>query len=197
MRLRIIKVGGSLFQYDGLVPALRDWLSLQPPARNLLIPGGGSLVDTVRDLDQRYGLEPPAAHWLSIRLLDVTARLLHLLLPEAEFTDRWDDLRHRLSTDAEALLVFSVEEFLQLHERDLPGRKLRPDWSTTSDSIAARVAEVLGAEQLVLLKSADVPCQAGREQLAADRYVDTHFPAAARGLPVSCVNLRTGKTWSI
>ncbi|MCA9240540.1 MAG: hypothetical protein KDA37_10085, partial [Planctomycetales bacterium] len=56
-------------------------------------------------------------------------------------------------------------------------------WQVTSDSIAARVAEVLDAE-LVLLKAAPPPD--GRRQdldwLADAGYVDRWFPRASLGL---------------
>ena len=61
----------------------------------------------------------------------------------------------------------------------------------TSDSIAARLAEVLGADEVVLLKSQDPPSQASLAELAASGYVDAWFPEAAAGLSVRLVNLRS------
>ncbi len=61
----------------------------------------------------------------------------------------------------------------------------------TSDTIAARVADRLGAVELVLLKSATLP--PGTDRVAAARLglVDPEFPrAAASILNVSYVNLR-------
>jgi aspartokinase-like uncharacterized kinase len=55
----------------------------------------------------------------------------------------------------------------------------------TSDSIAARIAGILDAEELVLLKSADPPAQ------LQPPYVDEYFVQAAEGLTcVRSVNLR-------
>ena len=40
--LRVIKVGGSLFEYPSLAKALTRWFAQQPPMQNLLITGGGA-----------------------------------------------------------------------------------------------------------------------------------------------------------
>ena len=55
-------------------------------------------------------------------------------------------------------LVFDVTGFMRQIEPRLQGSKLPYGWSVTSDSIAARVAAVLAAGELVLLKPA-LPCK--------------------------------------
>jgi aspartokinase-like uncharacterized kinase len=71
-------------------------------------------------------------------------------------------------------------------------------WQATSDSIAARLAEVLAAD-LVLLKSANPPVKRPEvgdratwlAELAAREYVDAWFPQAAASIRrVEMVNLR-------
>jgi hypothetical protein len=52
------------------------------------------------------------------------------------------------------------------------------------------VASVLGASELVLLKSALPAGSASREAWARLGFVDPGFPRAARSLPVRAVNLR-------
>lgn len=65
-------------------------------------------------------------------------------------------------------------------------------WDVTTDSIAARVALVHGAERLVLLKSVDVPSGTPWEEAAARGWVDAHFPKVAAELtcPIEVVNFR-------
>jgi hypothetical protein len=52
----------------------------------------------------------------------------------------------------------------------------------TSDSIAARLAVRLGAQELLLLKSAPLPPGADRAEAARLGLVDPAFPAVARPL---------------
>ena len=54
----VIKVGGSLFDRPDLGPRLRRWLDANAPWETILVPGGGRLVDVIRDLDRIHGLGP-------------------------------------------------------------------------------------------------------------------------------------------
>ena len=64
-------------------------------------------------------------------------------------------------------------------------------WDVTSDSIAARLAVLAGADELVLLKSGLPAGSLTLAQAAETGYVDRYFPVAAAGVPrVRCVNLR-------
>ena len=48
---RVIKLGGSLLLRNSLRRDVLNWLSNQPPAKNIVIVGGGKIIDAVRDLD--------------------------------------------------------------------------------------------------------------------------------------------------
>jgi aspartokinase-like uncharacterized kinase len=65
-------------------------------------------------------------------------------------------------------------------------------WRVTTDSIAARVAVVYGAERLILLKSVDIPPETPWETAVTNGWVDAHFPQIARTLacPISVLNFR-------
>lgn len=197
---RIVKVGGSLWEYDRLVSALHEWLASQPPDLNVLVVGGGPLADVIRDVDARLALGEVASDRLCVRLLGVTARMLAWLLPEAELIDTYERLRHVVSDYQQQRdpntppVIFSPEDFLHRDEPFLAGQPLPHNWSVTTDSIAARLAQVLTADDLVLLKSADPPLHRSRQSAAADGFVDAHFPIASQALPlVRCVNLRDAR----
>ena len=186
--VRVVKVGGSLFGFAEFVPAWRSWLAEQPPAVNVLIAGGGKLANVIREADAAWGLGEEASHWLCLEVMGVTARLLAAVLPEARWKDDWDGLRSSLAaSDDRRPIIFSPVQFLREIEASLPPRPLPHRWSVTSDSIAARIAQVLPAIELVVLKSADPPDRAAFRP----PYVDDYFAAAAENLNrVRFVNLR-------
>ena len=168
---------------------LRRWLALQPPARTLLIVGGGHRVDALRQQDRRRQLDQRAAHWMCIDAMGVTARLVADWMREAVLTD---DVGHFIGSTEEApLAILDVGRFLREVEPTLPGERLPESWDVTSDSIAARVAVAVGADELVLLKSALPEDTAKPQAMAEAGYVDRFFPTVARELnQLRCVNLR-------
>ena len=186
--IRVVKVGGSLFGFPGFVGAWNGWLAEQPPAVNVLIAGGGKLADVIREADAAWGLGDEAAHWLCVDVTGISARLLAAMLPDCRWEAAWDGLLPLLDGGGGGQpIIFSPVQFLREIEARLPPRPLPHSWSVTSDSIAARIAQVLSAGELVLLKSADPPGQ------TSDRppYVDDYFATAAQGLNhVRFVNLR-------
>lgn len=180
--IRVVKVGGSLLARAELPAALSAWLAEQPGGHVVLIAGGGELVDVIRTADRVHKLDETAAHWLAIGAMRVTARLLATLLSEAALVDSWNELRQRAASPG--ITIFDVEQFLRQVEPNLPGRKLPEGWDVTSDSIAARVAIVLGARELVLLKSTPPSNPAATiSELSAVGYVDRFLPCLQGELP--------------
>ena len=189
--LRVVKVGGSLLDWPPLASALRQWLDSQPEGITVLVCGGGPLTDVIRRLDRDFWLGEEAAHWLCIDALAITARVLKSILPEAQFVDDYERLVARLADQRVGAIVIDPRPFLATNEALLPGRPLPHSWNATTDSIAARLAKTIGADELVLLKSAAGPANASLAELAAAGLVDSHFPLAAANLDnVRLVNLR-------
>ncbi len=175
---RVIKLGGSLLDWPELPTAFASWLSVQPPAANVVVVGGGTIVDSLRTLDRAVTLGDEAAHWLAIRAMSLTAALAANLLSARSLAKTVDGLR---LSEGDGLQILDVEQFMRT---DSAGDDPLPcNWQVTSDSIAARVAVRLEAQELVLLKSA-LPAETAptREQLALDGYLDPYFPRAAAGL---------------
>ena len=189
-RLRIVKVGGSLLELPDVGDRLRRWLYEQSPATNALLAGGSVLADEVRRWDERFKLGQATSHWLCVDLLDVTAQLLRALLPDAHLCWNYTTLCDAIRAGSQAAIVFVPAGFLRAVEAHLAGLPLPQSWDVTSDSIAARVAEVTGADELVLLKSSLSKSFSQRAELGGE-YVDRHFVHAAQGLSkVRLVNLR-------
>ena len=186
--LVVIKVGGSLLGWHELPARLSGYLATRRGERVVLIVGGGRAADFVRDLDRSHGLGEEPAHHLALRALDLTAHLLAALFPDLRPTDSVADLD---AIWAQSLIpVLAPRRFLDEDEIHSPD-PLPHHWDVTTDSIAARVAESLKADELVLLKSAPAPAGIDREQAAKLGLVDPAFPAASRRLGrVSYQNLR-------
>jgi aspartokinase-like uncharacterized kinase len=187
---RIVRLGGSLLEDPQVRDRLRAWLALQPPAPTVLIVGGGPWVEAIRTAFARHALTEEAAHWLSVRAMGLTARLALELWPEATLLTELTEARawRRLGAPA----VFDVQKLLEADAAS-SAPVLPQNWSVTSDSIAALVAQMLGARELVLLKSALPAPACGIAEAAQQGYVDAYFPLAAAPLPVvRCVNLREG-----
>ncbi|MFM2097221.1 MAG: hypothetical protein RIS70_4345, partial [Planctomycetota bacterium] len=110
-QLRVMKMGGSLLDFAALPQAFRNWLSMQPRARNVLIVGGGEWVESVRMAQQRFPIDDAFCHELSVGLLETTAKLVaNLLSPVcgAQFVGDWNRLQEELGNRTSApLLVFA------------------------------------------------------------------------------------------
>jgi aspartokinase-like uncharacterized kinase len=185
----VIKLGGSLLGVDDLAPRLGRWLAAQAARANVMVVGGGSFADAIREAYRKHDLSEEAAHWLCVRILGVTAELVHRLLPESVLVRSFEELRE--VENQGRLTLFETERFLREEEPVLSPVPLPHCWGVTSDSIAARLAMLLGADELVLLKSS-VPAEGTTFGGAAEtEYVDGYFARAAAGLSaVRCVNLR-------
>ncbi len=192
--VRVVKVGGSLL--DGVLDGgalgenLQRWLAEQSPAHDVLIVGGGRLTDVVREMDRRHSLGDEAAHGLALETMSITARLVANLLPGVPLVDDFAALRDGLAD--EGVTIFDARSFLADHEPHLDGTRLEASWDVTSDSIAARLAIVLGAAELVLLKSAPPPSGVKTiAELAEQGYVDRFSKRLASELPAwRVVNLQ-------
>jgi 5-(aminomethyl)-3-furanmethanol phosphate kinase len=175
MHLRIVKLGGSLLDLPGVADRLRLWLAGEPPAATLLIVGGGQLADAIRRAQQVHGWDDAASHRLCLDIMGVTAALACELLPEASLVRRPDEI----DRTAPGLPIIDVRAFL------IAADPLPESWQVTSDSIAAHLAVLLEADELVLLKStlpeSELPSiNASPRALAARGIVDEYFPHAVK-----------------
>lgn len=173
--IRVMKIGGSLLDWPLLGSALWEWLQQQPAAANYLLAGGGALADAIRAADQTHALGEERCHDLSLQVMGVTGAILEQLLAQAKASPgATSDQQRRTSVlDVKALLSDDA-----LTSR--VGCGLPHSWDVTSDSIAAYLAEALGAHELVLLKSRSLPGSMTFLEASHTSYVDPYFPIAAR-----------------
>jgi aspartokinase-like uncharacterized kinase len=187
----VVKVGGSLYDHSRLGPGLNQFLG--PLLRSgpvWLVPGGGAATDAVREWDRVHALGEEVSHWLALRSLSTAALFL------AGFLDGATVVGDGIELGREGLSIIDSYDFA-LRDDGRPG-SLPHTWAVTSDSLAARAAVVGKAEELILLKSIDIPPGTPWEVAAANGWVDAHFPHVIAGteLLVEAVNFRRwlGKT---
>ena len=159
----VVKVGGSLARTASLRSVCARLASAGRDRGLLVVPGGGASADVVRDLDERFGLQPDAAHWMAILAMDQYGLLLADLTPGAEVARTLDEARERLDHGSGAVVLLPSEPLRQADP-------LPHSWSVTSDSIAAWLTRKLHGRLLVLLK--DRHGMAGLAAAAADGLAD-------------------------
>lgn len=187
--LLIVKVGGSLYDLPDLGPRLNRWLAAHGDRSILIVPGGGSTADAIRLLDRVHRIGEEGAHWLALRALSINAHFLQGLLPGTAIVSA--DFPASLRPEAGKRVILDAHAFT-CHDEKSPGA-LPHTWSATSDALAARVALVAGAGELILLKSTDVSANLDWQSAADAGLVDPLFPhllQSAPHLPVSAVDFR-------
>jgi aspartokinase-like uncharacterized kinase len=144
----------------------------------ILVPGGGATAEMVRRWDRCHGLGEEAAHWLALQALSLNARFLASLLP-AEATEIVSDLEH--CSESWRLGRTPIIDLYAVARAD-DGRPgcLPHCWAVTSDSLAARIAFLVRARQLLLLKSTSIPERIDWAEASRRGFVDPFFAALIR-----------------
>ena len=106
--LTVVKVGGSLFDWPEFPRRLTAFLQMieADPSRDriILIAGGGSAAELIRELDDLHGLGDETAHRLALQAMELSAHILAALFTRAVAVNDMDALRSawsaRLDSDS-------------------------------------------------------------------------------------------------
>jgi aspartokinase-like uncharacterized kinase len=142
----VVKLGGSLFDS----PLLLDWLGCLARAEIplVVVPGGGPFADQVRAAQKHWDFEDACAHEMALLAMEQMGRMLCGLNPGLLPADELDSIRYL--SDRGRIPVW-------LPSKDvLADPQIGQDWTVTSDSLAAWLAGKLGAQALLLVKSAEL-----------------------------------------
>jgi 5-(aminomethyl)-3-furanmethanol phosphate kinase len=194
-KIRVVKLGGSLLDWPPLQRRLAELIQqpVEPRVVNLIVVGGGAVVDAIRSYDTVHALDQVAVHWLCVELMNSTTKLAHMVFSAGQLLDSPESLEDWL-----AGLWSGGREHAELHgppvafvcpsafyTKVLNADALPTSWDTSSDSISALLARLVSANELWLLKSTDaVSCTNG--------IVDPAFEKALpEGIAVRIINLRS------
>lgn len=148
---RVVKIGGSLLLRNTLADDLHHWFGRQSPAESFVIVGGGELINSIRRFDEIAPGDAATMHWQCVDLLDLTFDFFCRRMAE------WRNIASIDSLDSvfgfeQSPTIIRVGAFYQRESKS----RLPHDWRTTTDAIAAELAQTIAADELVLLKACDV-----------------------------------------
>ena len=167
----VVKLGGSLLGS----PELKLWLEIVvkfSDGKIIIVPGGGIFADAVREAQQLSHINDAVAHQLALLAMDQFGLVMAGMNPELvtasselEIAERgW---QHRGIIWLPSKMILADETIPQ-------------NWQVTSDSLSAWLANKLGAEQLILVKSKSLTCYSKSEAISLstlleDELVDSSF----------------------
>lgn len=165
LRPAVVKLGGSLAG----APQLRPWLkAIADVGDVVVVPGGGSFADAVREAQPRMGFDDAAAHRMALLAMEQYAQALASL--DRRFALAASLVAIENTLDA-GLVPLWLPSAMVLEAAEIPC-----SWDVTSDSLAAWLAGRLGAAHLLLVKSVTLPASATPDELAGRGVVDPLFP---------------------
>ncbi len=162
--LVVVKLGGSLINDRERLVDLATAI-VAAPGRPVIVPGGGIFADAVRGGQEALRFSDALAHRLALDAMGHFAEVLCELVPGLALATSSAAVA---PAHAEGLVPVWTPAALRSGHTDIP-----ESWDVTSDSLAAFLATEIGADALILVKSAMVPPQ------PADtlHLLDAAFPA--------------------
>lgn len=167
----IVKLGGSLLGS----PELAQWLALIAKfgdGKVLIVPGGGVFADAVREAQKTSNTSDAVAHELALLAMDQFGLLLagmnqELVTASSELEIAERGWQHRG--------IIWLPSKMVLADDSIP-----KSWDVTSDSLSAWLANKLGADQLILVKSKPLTAYRSEESislqhLVEDELIDSQF----------------------
>jgi aspartokinase-like uncharacterized kinase len=161
----VVKLGGSLAESKRLASILKIvGVSRQSC---VIVPGGGAFADAVRAAYKKHGLSQTVAHRMALLAMHQTGMMLAGMHARLVPVETLVEMRRVLSESR-----VPVWMPLKLTAADT---HVSADWRTTSDGLAARLAERLGGATVVLVKSCRVDRSASAARLVRSGVVDPTF----------------------
>lgn len=161
----VIKLGGSLAESGALVSCLNT-IERTYTAGSVIVPGGGAFADQVRLAQQHWQFDDGTAHAMALLAMRQMALLFNGLKPDFSIV-------HSIAGIQELAFQKIVIWSPDIAELDKAG--IEAGWDITSDSLAAWLARMLSADELILVKSAVIDPRLSIAEFAEQGIVDKAF----------------------
>ncbi len=168
----VVKLGGSLIDSA----ELQSWLGVLASfggGRVVIVPGGGPFANQVRRAQDLWGFDNKVAHRMAILAMEQYGLMMTGIRPDLRRASSKMEMERLLREAAVPVWLPGVMTF---ENPEIP-----ESWEITSDSLAAWLAEKMGAEMLVLVKpfepTGDVLTA---HDLCARGVVDPLFPTLTK-----------------
>jgi hypothetical protein len=150
----IIKIGGKILENrENIESTLSQFKSLVQEdvlQKVIIIPGGGSLADFIRSIDDKLNIGDELAHWMAIYAMDRNGIELCKNFSELNCINNYKELQAFLINDTgKSISVFLPYDYL-VQEDQLPH-----NWKVTSDSISLHLANNLELRECYLIKNVE------------------------------------------
>ena len=171
--MRVIKLGGSLMSDESSLKHCLATVEQEYEECVVIVPGGGIYADLIRKTQQQWRFGEETAHQMAILAMKQFALLLKSLSPAFILVESLDSVKALLKKST--VLIWSPD----LQELS----SINANWEVTSDSLAAWLANQLGAAELILVKSAEIPINLTIQQMQKIGLVDKSFYTFTKNTP--------------
>jgi len=142
----VFKIGGKILEnnknLEFTISQLKKLYEDNTLQKIIIIPGGGSYANFIRNIDKKLILGDDLAHWTAIFSMDYNGKDLNRKFPDFECIDDFEIIQR-------AKRIFCIFlPYNYLKKKD----ELPHSWDVTSDSIAIYIANKLNLNECYLVK---------------------------------------------
>ena len=145
----IFKIGGKILEDFGnlstTISQLERLYKEDKIQKIILIPGGGSIANFIRNVYNELKFTEELAHWMGILSMNYNGIALSEKLPEVEIVENFECLNEL----DKVFCIFLPYQYLKAND------KLPHSWEVTSDSITLFLAKEIGLNPCFLIKNVD------------------------------------------
>lgn len=167
--MKVIKLGGSLMNDATSLIQCLTTIEQKYKDNVVIVPGGGVFADLIRTTQQQWKFCDETAHQMSILAMKQLAFLLKSIKPDFMLVESLATIQILLKKPK--VLIWSPDI------QELNVSSIKASWEITSDSLAAWLASKLGATELILVKSAELPARFNVQKMQNTGLVDKAFDA--------------------